>query len=126
MIVDNNNFYIKSRKNRKRKAYTYFGVEKKSYFGRLVSRIYDYYCLGATNLFREYKKYYRKEFDSFDSFLEKRYNLFPNEIEQVNSKQLMYKEIRDGSDSHIKTLIDEDEHFLKSLEEFLGGVYNEN
>ena len=31
-------------------ACRFFGVERKSYAGTIVERIYDYYCRGANNL----------------------------------------------------------------------------
>ena len=81
-------------------ACRFFGVKRKSYAGTIVERIYDYYCRGANNLHLEYFRYYRAEFPDFESFLEKKYNLFPDEIESKKS-------IDFEADGHVTDLLED-------------------
>ena len=93
--------------------------------GDLISKIYDFYCDGAKNLFVEYKKYYRKEFDSYNDFLARKYNLLEFEIKELSSKFLYAKEIKDIKDYSIEQLC-ENEEIKELLLEFLGGKTDED
>ena len=88
-------------------ACRFFGVKRKSYAGTIVERIYDYYCRGANNLHLEYFRYYRAEFPDFESFLEKKYNLFPDEIENKKSFLLCHKSIDFEADGHVTDLLED-------------------
>lgn len=124
MVINNKNFYIKNKSNKKRKVYSFFGVRRKSYLGGVISRLYDYYCTGATNLYKEYRKYYYHEFLTFDDFLEKRYNLFKKEVVHISSKQVMMKDLSRDIDYNLYTL-KEDESFVNGIRHFLGGQYED-
>ena len=89
-------------------ACRFFGVERKSYAGTIVERIYDYYCRGANNLHLEYFRYYRAEFPDFESFLEKKYNLFPDEIESKKSFLLCHKSLDFEADGHVTDLLEDE------------------
>lgn len=88
-------------------ACRFFGVKRKSYAGTIVERIYDYYCRGANNLHLEYFRYYRAEFPDFESFLEKKYNLFPDEIESKKSFLLCHKSIDFEAGGHVTDLLED-------------------
>lgn len=113
-------FFVKERRHSLRGAYEYFGVRDGSYLGSVVERIYDYYCKGAVNLFREYRRYYKNEFENYTVFLEKKYNLYPEDIDKVNSRKLCCKDLSLQPDVNIRNLL-EDEIMLKTLKGFLGG-----
>lgn len=106
-------------------AYWFFGVKRKSYAATIVKRIYDYYCRGANNLYLEYLLYYRKEFDDFAEFLDKKYNLFPNEISEKKSLLLCHKVLSFEADGHITDIV-EDESIMNTLRRYLGENINDN
>ncbi|MDO4810463.1 MAG: hypothetical protein Q3985_00835 [Eubacteriales bacterium] len=106
-------------------AYKYFGVKRNSYAATIVKRIYEYYCRDANYLFLEYLLYYRREFPSYKSFLDKKYNLFPSEIGQRPSVFLSHKMLRFEADGYITNTI-EDESIKHTLCSFLGEKINDN
>lgn len=119
MIIDNQVFFFKRYNLSLRGAYKFFGVKKNSYMGSIVERIYDYYCGGAINLYFTYLRYYRKEFSSYAAYLEKHFNLFTEEVEQLNSKRLYYKDLSFQPESNITNLM-EDLAIANTIKRFLG------
>ena len=103
----------------------FFGVKRKSYAGSIVELIYDYYCRGAINLHLEYFLYYRKEFSDFESFLEKKFNLFPNEIKDKKSLLLCHKSLTFEADGHITDLL-EDEAIKGTFRKYMGAYIDDN
>lgn len=57
------------------------GVQKSTYAGNVISRMYDYYFQGAVNFKWEYRTYYRKEFATVENYLEQRYHFSREEAE---------------------------------------------
>lgn len=106
-------------------AYWFFGVKRKSYAATIVERIYDYYCRGANNLYLEYLLYYRKEFKDFSEFLDKKYNLFPNEINEKKSLLLCHKYLSSEADGNVTNIV-EDESIKNTLQRYLGENINDN
>lgn len=125
MVINNYVFFKKSFYTNGIMVYRHFGVKKKSYMGNLVTKIYDFYCRGAKNLYMEYRKYYKEEFSAYKEFLSKKYNLFDDEIEELSSPFLYCKNIGELKDYSIEQLC-EDEQILQALLEFLGGQKNED
>lgn len=119
MIIDNNVFFIKRNNICLRGAYKFFGVKKDSYMGSIVQRIYDHYCGGAINLYFTYWRYYRKEFSTYEGYLEKRFNLFPDEVKKLTSKSLYYKDMSFQPESNITNLT-EDLAIANTIKKFLG------
>lgn len=106
-------------------AYHFFGVERRSYAGSIVKRIYDYYCRGANNLYLEYFLYYRKEFSDFEAFLEKKYNLFPEEVKDKKSLLLCHKSLAFEADGHVTDLL-EDEAIKSTFRKYMGEHIDDN
>lgn len=125
MVINNFVFFKKSFYTNSFMVYRYFGVKKKSYMGDLVTKMYDFYCRGAKNLYREYKRYYKKEFSSYEEFLLKKYNLFHHEVDDLSSPLLYCKDIGELKDYSIEQLC-EDEEIQQTLYDFLGGRKNED
>lgn len=109
MQIGNYVFFIKTRKISLSRAYKHFGVKRKTYMGSVVKRIYNYYCTGADNLFLTYLIHYRKEYQSFREYLEKHFNLFPDEIEKVNSWRLHGKNLELQPENNMQALLDDAE-----------------
>lgn len=119
VIISNHVFFPKKTTVSLCGAYKFFGVKKNSYMGSVVHRIYDYYCEGAINLYRTYRKYYKKEFSSYEEFLEKHFNLFPDEVRSISSKHLYYKDTSFQPENNITNLI-EDSEIANTVKQFLG------
>lgn len=106
-------------------AYRFFGVKKGTYAATIVERLYDYYCRGARNVFLEYWLYYRKEFPDFENFLDRKYNLFPEEIKRKKSYLLCHKDLSYQADGHVTDLI-EDESINQTMQKYLGVEAHDN
>lgn len=119
VIISNHVFFPKKSIVSLSGAYKFFGVKKNSYMGSIVQRIYDYYCGGAINLYRTYRKYYKKEFSSYEEFLERHFNLFPDEVRSISSKHLYYKDTSFQPENNITNLI-EDLAIANTVKQFLG------
>lgn len=120
-----NFYFIKNRGISKNKFIKAFGVSKKSYMGRVFSRLFIYYCDGAINLKSEYRKYYKKEFTSFNIYLMERHNLLEKEASKLNNKKTYYKNIEYNPERNIEYLI-EDSNINKVFKLFFGGVIDED
>ena len=121
----NDSFFKKTPRMTLIGACYFWGVKRKSYAGTIVERIYDYYCRGARNLYLEYLLYYRKEFVDFETFLEKKYNLFPEEIEVRKSVLLCHKSLNYEANEYITELL-EDETIKDTLREYMGEQIDDN
>ena len=106
-------------------AYRFLGVKKGTYAATIVERLYDYYCRGARNVFLEYWLYYRKEFPDFENFLDRKYNLFPEEIKRKKSYLLCHKDLSYQADGHVTDLI-EDESINQTMQKYLGVEAHDN
>ena len=106
-------------------AYRFSGVKKDTYAATIVERLYDYYCRGACNVFLEYLLYYRKEFSDFETFLDRKYNLFPEEIKKKKSYFLCHKNLSKQANGHVTELI-EDESINQAMQKYLGVEAHDN
>ena len=120
MIVDNHVFFIKRQRVYLRSMRRIFGVKNKSYAASIIERIYDYYCRNAINLFWTYRRYYKREFPTYIEFLEKKYNLFPHEVEHLESKLLHYKDLTFQPENNITSLFEDNIIIKKTLKRFWG------
>ena len=61
-------YFEKSSKNSSKAMMKYFNVRKNTYFSYFFNRLYYELFCNSTNLYSEYKKYYKKEFKSYYEF----------------------------------------------------------
>ena len=120
MIADNYIFYIWKPRICLCGAYKYFGVIRNTYAGSIVERIYSYYCRGSQNTFVIYNIYYKKEFSSFEEFLERKFNLSLEDAKKFNSKFLCHKELEFQPGISITDLLN-DGNMYETFINFLGG-----
>lgn len=92
--------------------------------GRVIQRIFDYYCGGAINFYSTYRRYYRKEISSYTTYLEKHFNLFSEEVEQLISRKLYYKNLSFQPENDITNLT-EDLAISNTVKRFLGEEIDE-
>ena len=83
-------------------------------------KLFDYHFANAISLRKEYRKYYKKEFATFNSFLAQRHNLFSAEIEDIAHKKIFYKDLSITSDLNIAELMN-DEIISKAFWDFEEG-----
>jgi len=94
MIIDTGRYiyFNKSFKLKKSYFFKFLDIYPRSYIGQIISRIHDYYFKNSHLLKTEFKKYYKKEFSTFEDFLDKKHNLFKNEIKELNYNNAYYSE----------------------------------
>jgi len=94
MIIDTGRytFYNKSPCLKKSYFFKYFDIKPRSYIGQIISRIHDYYFKNSSLLKKDFKKYYSKEYSSFEDYLDKKHNLFQEEINRLNRNAAYYSE----------------------------------
>lgn len=103
-----------------------YGVKRKSYAGEVLERIYYYYFGDAVNIKKEYKKFYKNEFDNVDMFLECHMGIPERVRRKLSAKRILFVNL-DGKGQHIGDSFYYDDDGLK--EQFwnmVGGVENEN
>ena len=125
MRVNGRCFFLWSPRMLRRGAYIYFGVKSKSYASRLVDNLYDFYIEGASNLRLLYFRFYRKEYASFQEFLAKRYNLYPNEVKRLKSWRACVKELVYEPNLYLDQFV-QDDSMANLLKKYLGEDENEN
>jgi hypothetical protein len=94
MIIDTGRYIFFNKSSRLKKSYFFknLAVRPRSYIGQLMSRIHDYYFKNSLLLKKDYKEYYVKEYSSFEDYLDKKHNLFQNEISELNYNIAYYSE----------------------------------
>lgn len=111
---------------KKSKVMKQLGAKKGSFAGNIVSRMYDYYYKDAVNFRKEYRKYYKKEFESVEKFIEERYNIGYENAVSLASGNYSIKECSSKSiERNIETL-NYDENFRKIFSEAVGGLHDED
>ena len=103
-----------------------YGVKRKSYAGEVLERIYYYYFGDAVNIKKEYKKFYKNEFDNVDMFLECHMGIPERVRRKLSAKRILFVNL-DGKGQHIGDSFYYDDDGLK--EQFwnmVGGLENEN
>ena len=68
-----------------------FNVQKGSYFYNLLIRVYNNFYACNWSIYKEYKKFYKKEFPEFEDYLIQVLKLFPNLIDRTLKKNLYLK-----------------------------------
>ena len=125
ILIDNKIYFIKTKNMGKSNFIKKFCVKKNSYYYKLYSRLYDYIIGENNNLYREYKRYYKKEFASYDEFLLEHHNIPKAILNNFNNKCSYYKYKDTGNEQPLYCLI-QNEKIKKMVNEFMGGFVYEN
>ena len=80
-------FFKKNNRMKKKNFIKMFRVKKNTYFYNLYYRLYDFLIGGDTNLYKEYKKYYAKEYKNFEEFLIERYNMDEGLVKKFKNRK---------------------------------------
>lgn len=114
----------------------YFKIKGDTPISKTFERLYNYVFKGAFNLQDEYLKYYSKEYENFELFLENYYNLYEEDMKIIlkeieNQNKVFYTDTSYGtkSDTSIYQLLDnvyEEQRLLGIIEKFFEEFKNEN
>lgn len=86
------NYYLIVKKHMNKKNFiSLFNVQKGSYFYNLLIRVYNNFYACNWSIYKEYKKFYKKEFPEFEDYLNQVLKLFPNSIDRTLKKNLYLK-----------------------------------
>lgn len=118
----NDFYYQKSHRINYTAFRKFFCIRKNTYFDSMLYRLYrELFCNGEC-LYSEYKKYYKKEFESFELFLKRKYNFLPNDFDNYSClKRIVHKHFSDSSDSVVNTLCDNEVY--KKICDFMERIY---
>lgn len=111
---------------KKGKVLKTLGVRKNTFAGNMVSRMYDYYFSGAVDFYKEYRKYYSREFPSLKEYIEERYNIDPSLAKKYSTGHYCMNECsRRSIERNVETL-NYDEDFKHKFSEAVGGIEDED
>lgn len=105
-------FIIKSREI----MHQYFHLKEQSYFGILLSRMFNYFFLDSLNTYDEYVSFYNAEYKNIYEFLSKKYLLDMEEIKllkEINLFDLNFKELNNNWETYFLMLDENYENQFK-------------
>ena len=102
------------------------GVRKNTLAGNLVSRMYDYYFKDELNFRKEYQKYYVKEFDSVDVFIEEHFNMEHDIAMKLAIGNYSIKYCSSQSIERNVETLNYDENFRRAFSNAIGGLKDED
>lgn len=114
--------YYKSCKALTKRAFRkYLKLGKNSYVSSIFDRMLDYFTDNAIKLYREYDRYYKKEFKTFKVFLEIKHNLPDDRIEMFCNKNSYYKRYDEMPEKNIDNIFYDNDDIKNLLFSFIGG-----
>lgn len=114
-------FFEKNSVKSKRKLLKYFGVRRNTYAGNVAERLHDYFYKNATNLKREYWKYYRKEFGDYEEYLICRFNM-PERVAKLLCGEKIYYVNLKWKGEHPGDYFEYDDALRMKFWDFMGGL----
>lgn len=114
-------YYVKKFYMNKTIFLYYLGVKSKSYMGSVFARVFDHYFKHSINLYSDYMQFYKKEFNSFEDYLEEKHNLLANEIKIFNNENSYCKFYGNKYRWNIEQLF-HDEEMKEEMWKFFGGI----
>lgn len=108
-----------------RKLICRYGVKYKSYAGEVLERIYHYYFGDAVDVNKEYKKFYKKEFDNLDMYLECHMGIPESVRGKLSAKKLLCVNL-DDKGQRIGDSFYYDDGLREQFWNMVGGIENEN
>lgn len=118
-------FFNKCEVGTKNKLLVLYGVKRNSYAGRVVARIYDTYFGNPIDIKREFKKYYKKEFKSFEQYLVCRFNMPEELAKRIAAEKKYYVDLEWQEDQPGLTFSYDDELKIQFWK-FVGGLIYED
>ena len=103
-----------------------FGVRRKSYAGEVVERIYYYYFGDAVNINKEYKKFYKYEFNNLDMYLECHMGIPESVRRRLSAKKLLCVDLDSKGQRIGDSFYYDDDGLKEQFWNMVGGVEIEN
>ena len=116
----NKAFFIKRKNINKNKFFKYFGIKKNTFMAKILNDLFFDLFDNSINLYKEYKIFYKREFFSFEEYLQQKHNLLPNEVKLFQNKKSYYKEI---NIYNINNILDSADYIVQVLEKHMGKFY---
>ena len=108
-----------------RKLTRQFGVRYNSYAGEVIQRIYHFYFGDAINLNKEYKRFYKNEFEDVDKYIACRLGI-PEEVrKRLIGNRIFYVNL-DEKGEDLDNSFDYDDELKNTFWDLLGGLENED
>lgn len=118
-------FFNRKNVGSKRKLAKIYKVKLNSYAGRVVERIYNYYFGDSIKIKKEYKRYYRKEYNSCEDFLICRFNMSRELAKKILKENTHYVDLEFKGDE-ISYSFSYDDELTEFFWNNLGGLIDEN
>lgn len=119
-------YFQKQKIPSKRTVLKRLGVRPRTFAGRTISRLYDYYFDGAVDFVSEFEKYYSKEFDSAAQFIEERYNIEHEKAIIYAAGHYSMKECSLRSIERNVESLNNDEDIKRAFSDAVGGIEDED
>ncbi len=108
-----------------RKLTRQFGVRYNSFAGEVIQRIYHFYFGDAINLNKEYKRFYKNEFEDVDKYVACRLGI-PKEVrKRLIGNRIFYVNL-DEKGEDLDNSFDYDDELKNTFWDLLGGLENED
>lgn len=118
-------FFNKDEVGSLRKLLKVYGVKKRSYAGKVVSRIYESYFGNPINIKKEFSKYYKKEFKTCEQYLICRFNMSESLARKICNEKRYYVNL-DWKGDQIGYSFSYDDELSNQFWRFVGGIEYED
>lgn len=108
-----------------RKLVFRYGVKYKSYAGEVLQRIYHFYFGDAMDIMKEYRRYYKKEYNDFDKYLECHFGIPKDMRDKFVCNKVVYVNL-DYKGDHIGDSFYYDDELKNQFWSLVGGLENED
>ncbi len=102
-----------------------YGVECDSYAGDVLHRIHHFFFGDATDLRKEYRRFYKNEFDDVDQFLECHLNIPENVRRRLIGHSISYVNL-DEKGEDLSDSFSYDDELKSQFWNLMGGIDDEN
>lgn len=102
-----------------------YKVKKNSYAGEVIGRIYDLYFGNPINYRKEFRRYYKKEFDNCEQYLVCRFNMSEELARKVCRNKKYYVDLEWKGDQ-VGVYFSYDDELKNQFWGFVGGLEYED
>ena len=102
-----------------------YGIKENSYAGKVLYRIYHCYFGDATDMKKEYRKYYKKEFEDYDNYLECHLKIPENVRNHFVGHRVFYVNLDEKGDD-LSLSFSDDDMLKNQFWNIIGGLEDES
>lgn len=118
-------FFNKSEVGTRRRLLRKYKVRMGSYAGKVLLRIYNSYFGNATSIKREYLRYYKKEFRTYEEYLICRFNMPEDLAKRICNEKSYYVDLGWKGDQ-VGYAFSHDKELKEQFWSFVGGIEYED